>query len=70
MVINFDNHVKVFLKKTKFLGLCYNDDHDPVIITRKNNEAGYWSKRINHEHRIVYKIENDAVLIAQLRYHY
>jgi len=36
----------------------------------KHNLAGYWSRRINHEHRIVYKIENDAILIAQLRYHY
>jgi toxin YoeB len=32
--------------------------------------AGYWSRRINDEHRLVYKVEDDAVLIAQLRYHY
>jgi len=32
--------------------------------------SGYWSRRINAEHRIVFKIENDAILIAQLRYHY
>jgi toxin YoeB len=32
--------------------------------------AGYWSRRINDEHRIVYKITDGAVLIAQLRYHY
>jgi toxin YoeB len=32
--------------------------------------SGYWSRRINAEHRIVYKIENDSILIAQLRYHY
>jgi toxin YoeB len=32
--------------------------------------AGYWSRRITDEHRIVYRIEGDAVLIAQLRYHY
>lgn len=32
--------------------------------------AGYWSCRINDEHRLVYKVENDAVIIAQLRYHY
>jgi toxin YoeB len=32
--------------------------------------AGYWSRRINDEHRLVYKIQDDAVLIAQLRYHY
>ncbi len=32
--------------------------------------AGYWSRRINHEHRFVYKAGDDALLIAQLRYHY
>ena len=32
--------------------------------------AGYWSRRINHEHRFVYKACDDALLIAQLRYHY
>lgn len=36
----------------------------------KHALSGYWSRRINDEHRIVYKVENDAVLIAQLRYHY
>ncbi len=32
--------------------------------------AGYWSRRIDSEHRIVYKITGDTVLIAQVRYHY
>jgi toxin YoeB len=32
--------------------------------------SGYWSRRITDEHRIVYKVESDAVMIAQLRYHY
>ena len=32
--------------------------------------AGYWSRRINDEQRIVYKVTAAAVLIAQLRYHY
>lgn len=36
----------------------------------KNALSGYWSRRINDEHRIVYKISGDALLIAQLRYHY
>ena len=36
----------------------------------KNALSGYWSRRINDEHRIVYKIADDSVLIAQLRYHY
>lgn len=29
-----------------------------------------WSRRINDEHRIVYKVEADSLLIAQLRHHY
>jgi len=36
----------------------------------KHALSGYWSRRINDEHRIVYKIDNNSVLIAQLRYHY
>ncbi len=32
--------------------------------------SGYWSRRISDEHRIVYKVENDALHLAQLRYHY
>jgi toxin YoeB len=36
----------------------------------KHALAGWWSRRINDKHRIVYKIEGDALLLAQLRYHY
>ena len=36
----------------------------------KHGLSGYWSRRINDEHRIVYKQQDDTVLIAQLRYHY
>ena len=32
--------------------------------------SGYWSRRVTDEHRVVYKVESDAVLLAQLRYHY
>lgn len=36
----------------------------------RHNLAGYWSRRINLEHRIVYKIDGDTVIIFQCRYHY
>jgi toxin YoeB len=36
----------------------------------KHNWSGYWSRRITSEHRLVYKIAQDTLLIAQLRYHY
>ena len=31
---------------------------------------GYWSRRIDIEHRLVYKVEGDSLLIAQCRRHY
>ncbi len=36
----------------------------------KHALAGYWSRRITDEHRLVYKATDEEVLIAQLRYHY
>ncbi|WP_259069001.1 Txe/YoeB family addiction module toxin [Mucilaginibacter sp. X4EP1] len=36
----------------------------------KHNWNGYWSRRITSEHRLVYKVENETILIAQLRFHY
>jgi len=36
----------------------------------KHALSGYWSRRINDEHRIVYKVADDSLFIAQLRYHY
>lgn len=32
--------------------------------------AGYWSRRINDEHRIVYKVGGNVLMIAAARYHY
>jgi len=31
---------------------------------------GCWSRRINKEHRLVYKVEGDTLIIVQCRYHY
>lgn len=36
----------------------------------KHALSGYWSRRITDEHRFVYKVTEDALSIAQLRYHY
>ena len=36
----------------------------------KHALAGYWSRRLTDEYRMVYKVEGEALLIAQLRYHY
>ncbi len=36
----------------------------------KYNWSGYWSRRITLEHRLVYKVQDNNLLIAQCRYHY
>ncbi len=36
----------------------------------KYNWSGYWSRRITIEHRLVYKVSDDNLMIAQCRYHY
>ena len=36
----------------------------------KADLSGYWSRRIDAEHRVVYRVEADAVIIVQCRGHY
>ena len=36
----------------------------------KYNWSEWWSRRINEEHRIVYKCEQNKIIVYSLRYHY
>jgi len=36
----------------------------------KHNLKGFWSRRIDHEHRIVYQISESNITIISLRFHY
>lgn len=36
----------------------------------KHSLSGYWSRRISEEHRMVYKIVDNEIHLAQLRFHY
>jgi toxin YoeB len=36
----------------------------------KANLSGYWSRRINSEHRLVYQIIQDKIVIVACRFHY
>jgi toxin YoeB len=51
------------LKRQPFKGV---GDPEPL----KHNWSGYWSRRIDREHRLVYKITDNTLNIAQCRYHY
>lgn len=51
------------IKNTPFKGI---GKPEPL----KHAFAEYWSRRINREHRIVYIIKDQTLVIAQCRYHY
>ncbi len=36
----------------------------------KYDYTGWWSRRINEEHRLVYQVEEGKITIAQIRFHY
>jgi toxin YoeB len=36
----------------------------------KYKYSGFWSRRINDEHRLIYQVKDDEILIAKCRYHY
>jgi toxin YoeB len=36
----------------------------------KQNLKGFWSRRIDQEHRVIYRVENDQIIFISFRYHY
>jgi toxin YoeB len=36
----------------------------------KYKYAGFWSRRIDDQHRLIYQMRNDEILIAKCRFHY
>ena len=36
----------------------------------KGTLSGAWSRRINHEHRLIYQVVRDRITFLQARYHY
>ena len=51
------------IQRQPFEGL---GDPEPL----KHNWSGYWSRRVNREHRLVYKVTADSIIVVQCRYHY
>ncbi|MHA4844260.1 Txe/YoeB family addiction module toxin [Flavitalea antarctica] len=64
---------KSILKKIS--GLIKEINRSPFQGTGKpealrENLSGFWSRRMTLEHRLVYKVEKEAIVILQCRYHY
>ena len=51
------------IERTPFMG---KGKPEPL----KYSLSEYWSRRINHEHRIVYQVDNDQLVFISFRYHY
>jgi toxin YoeB len=57
------NHLIKEIQRNPFAGI---GDPEPLRFTW----TGYWSRRINREHRLVYRVKENELLIAQCRFHY
>jgi toxin YoeB len=62
-------------KYHKILTLCQNACIDPKKglgkpEPLKHEWSGYWSRRIDKEHRLVYRFDEETVYVVQARYHY
>jgi toxin YoeB len=59
----------------KIIGLIKEVQRDPFVGTGKpeplkHDLKGYWSRRIDQEHRLIYTVTDDAVVIISCKYHY
>lgn len=51
------------IQRQPFIGI---GDPEPL----KHHWPGYWSRRIDREYRLVYRVENEMIIVVQCRYHY
>ncbi len=56
-------HLLESIRATPFAGI---GKPEPL----KSNLRSYWSKRINHEHRLVYRVDKNVITIIQCRFDY
>jgi toxin YoeB len=67
-----ENNKKILQKINNLIKECsrtpFSGTGKPEAL--KNELAGFWSRRIDAEHRLVYKFENETLYIIACRYHY
>jgi len=63
---------KIFLKIQKLIKDTMRNPYGGIgkLEPLKNNLQGYCSKRITSEHRLVYKVEENQLIIISCKYHY
>lgn len=72
--VHWQSRDKRTLKKINLLlqDICRDDPFEGLGKPEplKHAFSGYWSRRISDEHRLVYRVVDDVVEVAQARYHY
>lgn len=58
--------INALIKETRRTPFAGKGKPEPL----RHNLAGFWSRRITAEHRFVYSVADDALMIAACRYHY
>ena len=66
------NNPKILKRINELLLSIKNDPYSGIGKPEalKYELSGYWSRRINKEHRLLYKVEDNYIGIYALRYHY
>ena len=70
---HWQSHDKIILKRInllikEILRTPFSGTGKPEPL--KGDFSGFWSRRINDEHRLVYAVQSDRVVVVQCRYHY
>ncbi|MDA4894007.1 Txe/YoeB family addiction module toxin [Microbacterium resistens] len=63
---------RVLKRINTLIDACLRDPFDGIGKPEqlKYGAQGAWSRRITEEHRLVYLVDGDALVILQARYHY
>lgn len=63
---------KIFKKVSDLIKSAMRDPHAGVGKPEplKHDLAGWWSRRITDEHRLVYRVVGDSIEILSCKYHY
>jgi toxin YoeB len=62
-ILNKINELLKDISRTPFAG---KGKPEPL----KYKYKGFWSRRIDHEHRLIYQVKDDEIRIAKCRFHY
>ena len=66
------NDKKTYLRINKLLYQIQNNPFKGIGKPEalKHQYKGFWSRRITDEHRLIYQVTNDAIVVIACKYHY